>query len=398
VTTLRTSENISINAIRTIAALLVVVGHVRHLFFVDYSQSDQRGVFVQALYLIGSLGHPAVIVFFVLSGFWVGGSVIRGTQRGSFKVSSYASARLIRLWIVLVPAVLLTQILDRFGTALFPASDVYAGSGAYHGTLPADGAAAHLDLTTTLGNLFFVQSIHVDTVGNNTPLWSLSYEFWYYLLFPAALLVFARHIAIRWRVLSGLIFLTGTGIAGAEVLILLPTWLLGALIAWKQKEIAEGWSRMSSRARPAIRVALALTLTGTSAATIALSVPRTIGDYAVAVVAGLLLLSLITDTQSRTARAALTPFSWAARWSYSLYATHLPVIALVAAITVPDAAARFQITSVTGVFAGASTITAALLVGLLAWWLTERHTQAFRDWIARWAGSGETAPTAHRVG
>jgi peptidoglycan/LPS O-acetylase OafA/YrhL len=382
------TENLAINAIRAIAASLVVVGHIRHLFFVDYSQADNTGVLVQAMYLLGSLGHPAVIVFFVLSGFWVGGSVIRGIERNDFSLRGYASARLVRLWIVLIPAVLLTQVLDRVGTALFPASDIYAGSSAYHGTLPADGAAAHLDILTTLGNVFFIQAIHVDTVGDNTPLWSLSYEFWYYLLFPAGLLVFARSLAIRWRVLSCVVFVAGAAVAGPAVLILLPTWLLGALISWKQDAIRLWWPRIPRVFAGGLRVILTLALLATSAATIASSDLGIVGDYTAAIVAGLLLISLVTDAQSRGVRASLTPLSWAAGWSYSLYATHLPVIALIAALVVPRADRRFELASLAGLATGVVVFVLVLVAGFLFWALTERNTTAVRR---RFAPRGRNA-------
>ena len=43
-----------------------------------------------------------------------------------------------------------------------------------------------------MGNLFFLQTIFVPPFGSNAPLWSLSFEFWYYLLFPLCLFALSR--------------------------------------------------------------------------------------------------------------------------------------------------------------------------------------------------------------
>jgi peptidoglycan/LPS O-acetylase OafA/YrhL len=56
-----------------------------------------------------------VIVFFVLSGFLVGGSVIKAHRQGQWRWTGYLSRRLSRLWIVIVPALLLTLFWDSIG-------------------------------------------------------------------------------------------------------------------------------------------------------------------------------------------------------------------------------------------------------------------------------------------
>ena len=41
-----------------------------------------------------------------------------------------------------------------------------------------------IGLPTLLGNLAFLQDFFARPYGSNGPLWSLSYEFWFYLVFP----------------------------------------------------------------------------------------------------------------------------------------------------------------------------------------------------------------------
>jgi peptidoglycan/LPS O-acetylase OafA/YrhL len=120
---LQLRDNQSINALRTLAALAVLVHHVRPMLFQDYS-GVPHNVLVRALYGQG-LGHTAVIVFFVLSGYWVGGGVLRSVGSGRFNWCDYAVKRLVRLWIVLLPALMLTASLDVIGRGLFASSTVY---------------------------------------------------------------------------------------------------------------------------------------------------------------------------------------------------------------------------------------------------------------------------------
>jgi peptidoglycan/LPS O-acetylase OafA/YrhL len=114
-------DNQAINALRSLAAVAVVVGHIRTLYFQDYAVVP-HSVAVQVGYAGTLFGHSAVMVFFVLSGFWVGGAVLAKTRDGRFRASRYGSDRLVRLWLVLLPALAVTAVLDLSGRWWFPAS------------------------------------------------------------------------------------------------------------------------------------------------------------------------------------------------------------------------------------------------------------------------------------
>ena len=110
------------------AAILVMLGHLRNLFLVSPEEVvSHAGVLVKFVYLISGFSHFAVMIFFALSGFLVGGSVIRGRMEGKWSWSAYFATRLTRLWIVLIPALLLGAIWDHSGILAFGTSGIYGG-------------------------------------------------------------------------------------------------------------------------------------------------------------------------------------------------------------------------------------------------------------------------------
>ena len=173
--------------VRGLSALAVLFAHVRGFAFVDFEESPTLGTIAKAFYLLTGLHHQAVMVFFVLSGYFVGGGVLSALSKGKFQWSKYISARLSRLWVVLIPALIFTLVCDSLGR--FEAPGLYEGanreiwmSGPEVDT-PADNG-----LVTFVGNIFFLQTVTTSVYGSNGPLWSLANEFWYYVLFPLFIL------------------------------------------------------------------------------------------------------------------------------------------------------------------------------------------------------------------
>ena len=82
---------------RGAAALLVLADHWRDLFFINYHEIGAHHWLFFAPYTLTAGGHEAVIIFFVLSGFLIGGTVTRAMARGLWSWASYLTHRLVRL-------------------------------------------------------------------------------------------------------------------------------------------------------------------------------------------------------------------------------------------------------------------------------------------------------------
>lgn len=77
-----------------------------------YPQVPHHNPLLAAVYLASGLGQQWVIVFFVLSGYLVGGSVLRSMALDRWSWRGYLLNRMTRLYTVRVPALVLGAVLD----------------------------------------------------------------------------------------------------------------------------------------------------------------------------------------------------------------------------------------------------------------------------------------------
>ncbi len=275
---------------------------------------------VKGFYLITGLGHPAVMVFFVLSGYLVAGSAYRSHAAGEWSWRNYLISRLSRLWVVLVPCLILTFCLDMIGQYGF-------GSGFYIGEYPeywsGPEAGGQMGITTFIGNIAFVQTILVPAFGSNGPLWSIAYEFWYYVLFPFAMLALLPGRAAKSRILDLIAFGVIALAVGGKIMALFPVWLLG-FVAWKLRESAFAILLRGPWIGLPMLLGTMLLMLGLRA----VQVEGLLYGYLFGCMVALSLPVLTGPIFSRQATFAHR-FS---DMSYSLYLSHFPVLALLAAM------------------------------------------------------------------
>lgn len=215
-------RNLWFDLIRGLSALLVCMGHLRNALFVDFSDIVQPTFFIKSFYFLTSFGHEAVMVFFVLSGYFVGGAVLRAGDQFSWQ--GYLISRLSRLWVVLIPSLVMTFLVGVYLSHNFPQVLLGAYSASWHSG-PNAGEYS-ISTSTLIANLLFLQTIIAPVYGVNSPLWSLANEFWYYLVFPLLLSVFGL-IEVK-KSFSRLIALFSLLI----ILFNLPLEMLGGFLIW----------------------------------------------------------------------------------------------------------------------------------------------------------------------
>ncbi len=376
-------DNVSLNAVRVACSVTVVISHIQALFLRRFGLV--RHTFAtRALYAPTFMGHAAVIIFFVLSGYWIGGSIVRSVRAGRFSWLRFATQRLTRLLIVLVPALALTLIADEVALHFFLHTDPISHTSAYAQMLPASLPAV-LNLKTALVNLAFLQTIHwTPAFGNDTPLWTLAFEFWYYLLFPAALLAVRRGGRLPRRLAYFVLFLVAARFVHVDnVLKDFLLWVVGAGVAYQAPAIARGLGALSHRQETILRgcllvaVLAAMLADRTWPGSYLGHFGRFTGDVVVGLVAAALMALLTVDPGWGFMSRPVTRFSRYSRSTFSLYAIHLPLLTLLAAALVPRVAHRWA-PSVWSALAVAAIALSAIAVAWVFAHFTEHHTDALR--------------------
>jgi peptidoglycan/LPS O-acetylase OafA/YrhL len=176
------------------------------------------------------MGNEAVIIFFVLSGYLVGGSVIRDLKNGTWSWKRYLTQRLTRLWVVLLPALLFGMAVDHSGLRMFAGTpSIYSGPPGL--CIVPCNIADRVSPKVVVGNALFLQRILVGTAGSNNALWSLANEFWYYLAFPIGLLAVQRGQPLLRRAFYVLLLFAIAALVGKSIFLLFFVWLLGAFLS-----------------------------------------------------------------------------------------------------------------------------------------------------------------------
>lgn len=305
-----------LDALRFAAALLVSLGHIRALWFTPLRDLGETSIPVKLFYLATGVQYEAVVVFFVLSGYLVGGTAWRRIEDGTFRPADYLIDRFSRIYIVLIPAIVLAAILAFAGVALFPESAIYAGP-----IVEPSEFSPHWTLGQIPCHLISVQGVFCEAFSFNPPLWSLGHEWLYYMLAPLVLLALyrPRGVALKAAAVAVPVILMAILIPDPLFWVEWPLfWLLGMLAA-----------RMAER-RPMHAIVGFLGLGATAAAFLAAQIAD------IPSIAKNLMVALplaVAFTAPAVTRLEIFPglSRWGADFSYSLYALHVPVTMFIAA-------------------------------------------------------------------
>lgn len=235
----RKSSIAILHHLRWISALLVAYSHIRQNLLLDYTDLRHPGILGKAIFAFANFGHAGVIIFFVLSGYLVGGKAI-ALFYSDFVTTEwphFLADRFSRIFMVLWPALLCCFLLLLLLHAEAPGA-AFMKSARWGWAMP-NAIDGDFSSFRWLNAIFLLNEFNSSTLDIDSPLWSLAYEWFYYMaalgavlalrkvFSPASLLVICYAAALF---LWALIF-------HREILYLGLVWLMGAVanIAFKRR-------------------------------------------------------------------------------------------------------------------------------------------------------------------
>lgn len=301
-----------LHALRWLAALVVVLGHAQMVHLSVSGRHPTPGGLWQ---YIGAHAHSAVMVFFVLSGFVVAYATDqKRASHAPYRLRDYFADRWSRIYSVLLPAIVLTLVIDFFGKSFF--------------LFPAYTNPAHIpqerELLRVILNVFGLQGswgVRAQ-MGSNPALWSIAYELAFYALW--GVFSFRASLGNKPRLMLTMLVAVWLGVFGWKIAVYFVPWLMGVL-AWRW--VARGREILRS---PLIVLLVVLLLMNHFINFRNMTGYEIINDMLFALCIALLLVVQVRLPAWAGPRLRAAN-RWMADFSYSMYAYHLPVIFFIGA-------------------------------------------------------------------
>jgi peptidoglycan/LPS O-acetylase OafA/YrhL len=339
--------------LRFAAAMQVLLYHLRGSCFAAYGDLslESQGWITRCAFAATRLGPEAVVLFFVLSGFLVGGRGIERLLGGKFRLRDYAIDRVTRIYVPYLPALFLTAAI---GSSL----------------------GQPMGWMDWIAGVLSLQEVLCPAPIANQATWSLAYEMWFYLLLGAVAAV-SMGKRDKTRVVGcGVIALCAIVFSVLQIPWLF-SWLAGAL-AYLMRGRCKGFIPL---AIGSVLIVLGLIASQLMANTGVL----TLGSLTFPIhsrqiwmmlmgfgmALWLPLLSRSTFSQGRRIGAALAAFS------YSLYLVHTPII-----LWMNHGRPRSTEINLSTLGEAISVIAVCLAAAWLSYLCFERHTPQVRRWLS----------------
>ena len=283
-------------------------------FYVPLHHVGQAMAWGGLLGLFARFGQEAVMLFFLLSGF----VIFANEKERVADIGGYALRRAKRIYPALFVALLTSALVVSY----------------------KQGMSNAIDLTGLVGNLLMLQDVSglkpgviVSPFLGNTPLWSLSYEAGFYVLFPLAIGLWKRwpyittHAIGASSCLSYLSFIAHPN-HFALVLAYFQVWWLGAMVAAAYGNGARHWR---SVAAPIIWLSL---MTVISLLPLSYSEPTAVGVYPLlmtrhfgfSVIITMLLFCKSGKALSNVIHRCRPGIIHLTATSYGVYVLHYPIL------------------------------------------------------------------------
>ncbi len=302
-------------------------------------------------YTLTRFGHEAVLIFFVLSGFLVGGKAIKRIRSNTFDIRSYVIDRAVRIVLPLLSALVLEVIVRHINSK-------------------------ETEMSTLIGNIFSLQGIlckpYIAT------LWSLSYEVWFYIILCAFACCILNVKKAKGYVGLTVIFLCFAVFTKLKVYYLF-IWLLGAfgfLYVGKKSRFAP---YASALALIGLMCALQLT-SGSRFGGVYLENVRPYIELLFGLIASLFITQIVNyRPSSKIAIKLNNTGTRLAAFSYTLYLVHFPVISVLLHFGAP----KCETVNIYSVSLYIAWLLIAMLTSYLLYLVFERNTGKVKGWIKK---------------
>jgi len=354
-----------LDLLRLGAALLVLFGHTRGLLFVSFQDIPQAGLGTKAFYFLTGIHREGVAIFFAVSGFLVGSGVWRSLHRKRFDAKTYFASRFARIYIVLLPALALTFLLDWIGRSTLIETRFFGERPLVPMGLTSDWTWGQLAC-----NVAAVQGIFCRPLGPNPPLWSLGYEWVFYLLAP---ILFGLCLATFPKVLK---------LCAVALLFLGISTLAGGFLSWMPWFLIWVAGTLAAQVVRERHLPLIVGLIGLAAVVCGFVFSRLqiLPPYGTDLMVGLGTALAIANGRLLSWCPLAGPVRIGADFSYSLYLIHVPVTVFLGGLLEwygwPSLLVR---PSASAYAAFAGLVLGAIVAAFAFALLTERRTEAVRD-------------------
>lgn len=347
-----------IDLIRFLAAFLVMAGHFRGAFFEEYSvlPGSQQNPLVFIFYFVTRLGYEAVVVFFVLSGFLVGGKAMERIRANSFKAKDYAIDRFARIMLPLISALLF----------YLPICLWFNGS---------------INVVNWIGCLVGMQGVITGIPFG--PLWSLSYEMWFYvMMFGIAVLFVSKTqkkiaFAVTVLLLSMMVFVK------LDVYYLW-IWFTGAIVYFVKTDGLKHRKLIvvTCLALIGILIVSLQLMSGTRAINVNINMDLDMYRKIMSIILGMvvaLFIKIIIDfvPKSKFSLSINRLGTKLAAFSYTIYLTHYPVMRLLENLGAP----KCESINFVSVSLYVLWMATAIIVAYILYWFFERNTSKLKTYL-----------------
>lgn len=342
-----------LDLIRFTAAFAVLACHFRGAFFVDFSSLPdvQKTFGISLFYAVTRLGFESVLIFFVLSGFLVGGRSIHKIRNCSFNFRDYVIDRAVRIMLPLIASLLLYWSVCLYCHIYHP-------------------------LILWVGNLFSLQGIVVAPVFDT--LWSLSYEVWFYILMGGIAILF-RTKNHRHPIISVVLLMTGSIVFLQLNFVFLFVWFAGAAISIT--DFKKNKMLLYITLGLSIILIAALQMTSASHTNDEVQFEGVVRNMLIVIFgfifAIVLQQAILFKPQSWFTEKINNIGTKLAAFSYTLYLTHIPVMEFLQYIGAPKST-EVNIYSVT---LYCLWLLLALVIAYILYLFFEKHTQTVKQKI-----------------